>query len=355
MIRKFTLTLFFLLSWQVSAQNFLSDIESIKYHLSNQELQYHLKNDKPIPGVYFYSLMSGANPPIDGCPEPEIKKSGPSFNVLFILEDRPFAPNLMKMQPDDRPMVHVVMVKTEGDDQKGPPPLPAAPTGGRPVEGAIVYFKQESMDELIAYSNELVEFKYVSGMQMQDSPLFPGDPQSVPIDSTQVNWVKRANLRLHLSPMFHLRSDLQIQETLGPSDPKKADSAGQMEKMTFHTNQVNVHVGTETHVTKRVTLRAGLEYEDSPAGMSAGVLSGVDIKIPAGGQLMVFSGYKAPIDPGSSQFFLPVPGMGQGGTAGVRYQMPNGIQFKAGVNGVGSQTPAVETGVAIPLDFSPKK
>ncbi|HXH73589.1 MAG TPA: hypothetical protein VNJ08_01390 [Bacteriovoracaceae bacterium] len=328
----------FLLSSPSWSQALPADMDAVKRNLSEEAVKLHLTypgQSPGLPGVHFSSFMPGLYTGLD-CPD--ILPKNMQYEVLFIAEDKP---NIMNMHLP--PAVHVVMVKYDGSKPKDQNP-------------PIVQFKQETMKDVIHFANERVEFRYASGMKVAGLPIMPNvsDDSTVSAvkDSTQVNWVKKAELQINITPRIHIKSGFQQQETLGPLDMKKAS---EWERMTFHTNHTNVQLGTETNITSKVTLKAGVTYDQTPGSRAGGILTGVDIKVPNGGQIMVFTSYKTAINPGSPNFFAPVTGSNNGAGTGIMYRTPAGLELKGSVNGIGAGIPSVDAAVSIPFDLSPKR
>lgn len=351
-MRKFLVFgLLILISCGAFAQNFIYDVESIKRYLGQHHLTLQLKHpDKDgVPGVVFTDYMPqhslfGICPPGFG-----MKLKGPHYEVLMVLEE---GNSMMRMRKDKKDAVHVLLVKLPEEEATAAKTQNYVETRSV-VDGYTIRFNRENMDEVIHWSNERVEIIYATGMQITDGKQGADEEVSVTADPSKVKWVKRGDLNLHLIPGFKLNGNFVIQETLGnPNTPAKQS---EWQRMQFHTNQVDVQVGPEVKINDKVQVTGKVTYEDSASGKALGVFSGLDVKLPKGAQLMLFTSYKTPV---LGPYVLPTAPLSTtaGGAAGVKVRLPSGgPTFDIGVSGVGTERPFMQGGISIPLEKKPKK
>lgn len=154
-----------------------------------------------------------------------------------------------------------------------------------------------------------------------------------------------------------VRSSLEVEHTVGPTNwgnttgalsyMEANDADDILKNMTFHLNQVNADVTAEKRVNENVTGFTNAHYQGSNIGQSVSVMAGLNIRAPAGAQLIVFSGYRNSEIGGyrTQHSLLAGP---SGGEIGARYRTRNGIEFGAGVRGIGDK-PTVQGTIRVPL------
>jgi hypothetical protein len=356
----------FLISANVFGQDFLLDIKDIKRKIDISLLDAHLKEPEKIElnGAVFSSFMTPPYPSIyeEVCPELEGSKS--PYEVLLILsqsgpsvypaldESSLHPPGLLnpKLQPPPEIPVQIIAVKHED--------LPVFLVDDPNHFKYKMVLKSESMSDQIHFISPYLEFKYSTGFKTNSpKPLLDNGN----IDPATLNWVKRANLLLNLAPNVEINSDVTILETLVPDAPYAPGKEDQTPAslfdwtgLKFQRNSVNAKLGSTASLSHSIKLNVGLMMDSSPGKKTAGVMSSMDISIPNGSKILVFSSFKAP----ASLDFQKIPSniiAPYGGGAGVEYETKHGIKIRGGVNGIGSKVPSIDAGIVIPADISPKR
>ena len=155
-----------------------------------------------------------------------------------------------------------------------------------------------------------------------------------------------------------VRSSLEVEHTVGPTnwgnttgalsymEPNDTDDI--LKNITFHLNQVNADVTAEKRINERVTGFTNAHYQGSNIGQSLTVLAGLNIRAPAGAQLIVFTGYRNSELGGyrTQHSLLAGP---SGAELGARHITRRGIEFSAGARGIGDDKPAFQATIKVPL------
>jgi hypothetical protein len=170
----------------------------------------------------------------------------------------------------------------------------------------------------------------------------------------------------HTSPRpkgVNLFSSIEVEQTLGAknwgnttgisSKIEGRDVGDLLKNMNFHLNQVNANVLLNKPINEKLTAMTRAHYQGSNIGQSVGVLAGMDIKVPNGATLLVFSGYSNSDLPGykTKHSLLAAP---SGGEVGAKYKTKSGTEFNGVLRGISSE-PSVNAGVKIPILNKKKK
>lgn len=154
-----------------------------------------------------------------------------------------------------------------------------------------------------------------------------------------------------------VRSSLEVEHTVGPTnwgnstgalsymEPNDTDDI--LKNISFHLNQVNADVTAEKKINGNITGFTNAHYQGSNIGQSVSVLAGLNIRAPAGAQLIVFTGYRNSEIGGYKTQHSILAGP-SGGEMGARYRTRNGVEFGAGIKGIGNR-PAIQGTIRVPL------
>lgn len=136
--------------------------------------------------------------------------------------------------------------------------------------------------------------------------------------------------------------------TTGALSYTEASDAGTLLKnISFHLNQVNADLSVEKNLSSNVTGFANTHYQGSNIGQSVSVLAGLNIRAPAGAQIIVFSGYTDATLSGykTRHGLLGTP---SGPEIGTKYITKKGTEFSAGMKST-DRGPAYQATIKIPL------
>lgn len=166
------------------------------------------------------------------------------------------------------------------------------------------------------------------------------------------------NYGAHNPDGVQVRSSIEVEHSLGPTNwgnttgalsyMEPRDSGTILKNITFHLNQVNANVTAEKKLTDSVSGFTNASYQGSNVGQGVSVLAGLNIRAPAGAQLIVFSGYRNN-EIGGYKTRHSLLGGPSGAEVGARYITRGGIEFSAGARGLGGGKPSVNATIRVPL------
>lgn len=159
---------------------------------------------------------------------------------------------------------------------------------------------------------------------------------------------------------IQLKSSLEVEHTLGPSN--WGNNSGALSKMewndipkvlkntTFHLNQINAQVTAEKKLSPMVSGFVNTHHQGSNIGQSVSGLAGVNIRAPAGAQILIFTGYTKNDIAGfeTKHSLLAAP---SGLQLGGKYVSKKGIEIGGAVRGI-SGKPSVGIKVKVPFGNS---
>jgi hypothetical protein len=126
------------------------------------------------------------------------------------------------------------------------------------------------------------------------------------------------------------------------------DTGTILKNINFHLNQVNANVGLEKSLSQNVTGLTNLSYQGSNIGQSISALAGMNIKIPSGAQLLVFTGYTN-ADLAGYQTKHSLLGTPTGAQVGAKYTTKGGVEFGGAVRSISGGKASVNATIKIPL------
>lgn len=165
------------------------------------------------------------------------------------------------------------------------------------------------------------------------------------------------NYGRHNPDGVQVNSSVEVEHTVGPTNwgnttgalsyMEPRDTGTILKNITFHLNQVNANVTAEKRVNDSVTGFTSANYQGSNVGQSVSVMAGLNIRAPAGAQLLVFTGYRDS-EIGGFKTQHSLLGGPSGGEIGAQYTTRRGIQFSGGVRGIGD-SPVFQGTIRVPL------
>lgn len=166
------------------------------------------------------------------------------------------------------------------------------------------------------------------------------------------------NYGAHNPDGIQVRSSVEIEHTLGPTnwgnttgalsymEPK--DTGTILKNITFHLNQINAAIQLDKKVSEGVSAFTEARYQGSNVGQGVSILAGLNIRAPAGAQLLVFSGYRN-FELGGYKTQHSLLGGPSGAEVGAKYITRGGIEFSAGTRGLGGGKPSANATIRVPL------
>lgn len=157
---------------------------------------------------------------------------------------------------------------------------------------------------------------------------------------------------------FQVRSSVEVEHTLGPTNwgnttgalsyMSPSDTGTILKNVTFHLNQVNANMTAEKKLTSSVTGIGTVHYQGSNIGQSVSVLAGMNVRLPEGAQLLVFTGYTNADLPGykTKHSLLGTP---TGAQVGAKYTTKGGVEFGAAVRSISGGKPSVNATIKVPI------
>lgn len=225
-----------------------------------------------------------------------------------------------------------------------------------------VHFKAGVERNMFRYVNSSTEINFTTGLHMNG--MYALNQQrtsgvqlvdmSMGLDMRNrldVNWGK------HNPDGVQIKSSLELEHTAGFKNWGNAQGAMSymevkdvptiLKNMNFHLNQINADVTAEKKVGTNTTAFVNTHYQGSNIGQSVSALAGLNIRAPAGAQILVFTGYTDNKLPGyqTQHSLLASP---SGAQIGAKYVTKKGVEFGGAVRGI-SGKPSVGFKIKVPL------
>lgn len=228
-----------------------------------------------------------------------------------------------------------------------------------------VHFRAGAERNMFRYINSSTEVSFASGVRLSGmTALNQPKTQNGGVARMDVSGAFDIYNRLDINYGKHnpngvqVNSSLEVEHALGPTNwgnttgalsyMSPSDTGTMLKNMTFHLNQVNADVTAEKRLSSRLTGIGNVHYQGSNIGQSVGVLAGLNIRLPEGAQLLVFTGYTNADIPGykTKHSLLGTP---SGGQVGAKYTTKGGVEFGAAVRSISGGKPSVNATIKVPI------
>lgn len=227
-----------------------------------------------------------------------------------------------------------------------------------------VHFRTGVERKMFSYVNPKTEVSFTSGVRLQGMYGLnaPDTTSSVPNIDMSVGMDLVNRVEANYNGNVRVNSSLEVEHSVGPKNwgnttgaISYVDTKGVLKAMSdtyFHLNQVNANVSVEKDINKRITAFTSGQYQGSNVGQNYSILGGLDIQVPDGAQLLVFTGYSQNLRGFQTQHsLLSAP---DGFNLGATYKTKNDIQFSTVIRDVAGK-PAVEAQIKVPIGGKKKR
>lgn len=223
---------------------------------------------------------------------------------------------------------------------------------------------------LFRYVHSNAELKFFAGTRLAGAYTVSGDqggPNQInALDiSGSIDLYQRAevNINKNKPDAFQVTSVVEVEQSFGPknwgettgilSKLQLSDTDDFLKNTTFHLNQINADLNVQKKISPTLTGQVHSRYQGSNIGQSVSLLGGLDIKVPRGVSILVFSGYSNN-DISGFKTKHGLLGNPSGPQAGVKVKTKDGKQIGATVIGVDGKG-FINGSIKLPLNGKKKR